>query len=316
MSDAGPSVVRAGGVLPVRVRDGVLQVALVHRPRYDDWSWPKGKLERDEDFPVAAVRETWEETGLRVRLGAPLPVSRYRLAGGSDKLVHYWVGEVVDGDGSLEHEVDEVRWLSPTLAGRRLTYDRDREQLTAVTDLQATGRLSTWTLLVVRHALAVPRGDWSGPDPVRPLNRAGRRRAAHRLTDLLAAYAPEELLSSPSVRCVDTLAPFARSAGLSVTTKQGLSEEGFERDPGKLGKHLRKVLDRGVSTAVCTHGPLLPDLVGTLLGRAAPDLDRSGARMLSHLTDATMDKGEVLACTMAGSGEDAQVLAVARYRPH
>ena len=315
MSGPGPSVVRAGGVLPVRVRKGGLQVALVHRPRYDDWSWPKGKLERGEDYPVAAVRETWEETGLRVRLGAPLPVSRYRLSSGADKVVHYWVGEVVGGEGALEHEVDDVRWLSPTLARRRLSYARDREQLAAVLDLHEAGRLPTWTLLVVRHALAVPRGDWSGPDPRRPLTGPGRRRSAHRLADLLTAYGPEQLLSSPSARCVDTLAPFARSAGLEVTTKRGLSEEGFESDPTKLGKHLGRVLQGGVSTALCTHGPLLPDLVDELLGRTAPGMDRSGVRTLRHLRQTTMDKGEVLACTMTGKGKGAQVLAAARYRP-
>ncbi|WP_298890746.1 NUDIX domain-containing protein [uncultured Serinicoccus sp.] len=315
MSSAGPPVVRAGGVLPVRVRQGALQVALVHRPRYDDWSWPKGKLERGEDYPVAAVRETWEETGLRVRLGAPLPVSRYRLASGSDKVVHYWAGEVVGGQGALEHEVDEVCWLSPTLAGRRLSYDRDREQLAAVVDLYGAERLPTWTFLVVRHALAIARGDWSGPDPLRPLTGPGRRRSAHRLADLLAAYGPEQLLSSTSVRCSDTLAPFARSAGLSVTTRKGLSEEGFESDPRKLRKHLGRVLEAGVSTALCTHGPLLPDLVGALLERTAPGMERSGVRVLRRLTEVTMDKGEVLACTMTGSGAAAQVLSATRYRP-
>ncbi|WP_299451016.1 NUDIX domain-containing protein [uncultured Serinicoccus sp.] len=315
MSGAGPPVVRAGGVLPVRVRKGGLQVALVHRPRYDDWSWPKGKLERGEDYPVAAVRETWEETGLRVRLGAPLPVSRYRLSGGSDKLVHYWVGEVVGGKGALEHEVDEVRWLSPALAGRRLSYDRDREQLAAVVDLHESQRLPTWTFLVVRHAMAVARGDWSGPDPLRPLTGPGRRRSAHRLADLLTAYGPERLLSSPSVRCTDTLAPFARSAGLGVTTRKGLSEEGFESDPRKLGKHLGRVFEGGVSTALCTHGPLLPDLVRALLERTAAGMERSEVRALRRLTEVTMDKGEVLACTMTGSGTAAQVLAATRYRP-
>jgi len=316
MSGAGPSVVRAGGVLPVRVQEGTLQVALVHRPHYDDWSWPKGKLDRGEDFPVAAVRETLEETGLRVRLLAPLPASRYQLASGSDKLVHYWAGEVLHDTGALEHEVDEVAWLSPTLAGRRLTYERDHEQLAAVVDHYASDRLSTWTLLVVRHAHALARGEWSGPDPRRPLSSAGRRRARHRIADLVAAYAPERLVSSPSVRCVDTLAPFAETAGLRLRTKQGLSEEGYEDDPGALGRHLRRVLERGVGTALCTHGPLLPDIVATLLDRADPGMDRAERRMLARLTGTTMDKGEVLACTMSDLGDDARVLAVARHRPH
>ncbi|OLT32925.1 hypothetical protein BJF82_15060 [Kytococcus sp. CUA-901] len=75
---------------------------------------------------------------------------------------------MLDGSGALEHEVDEVVWLSPTLAGRRLSYPRDRDQLDALVALDAADRLATWTLLVVRHALAVPRSDWEHPDPERP----------------------------------------------------------------------------------------------------------------------------------------------------
>ncbi|WP_022925953.1 NUDIX hydrolase [Serinicoccus marinus] len=315
MSGGGPPVVRAGGVLPVRRHDGVLQVALVHRPKYDDWSWPKGKLDRGEDFPSAAVRETWEETGLRVRLRTPLPPARYRLAGGADKLVHYWAGEVLDGSGALEHEVDEVAWLSPTLAGRRLSYPRDRDQLDALVTLDAADRLATWTLLVVRHALAVPRSDWEDPDTERPLTGAGRRRSRGRVQDLLRAYGPEVVISSPSVRCADTVAPFASADGIPLVTKKGLSEEGFAADPHKLVKHVDRVLARGVSTVLCSHGPLLPDLAGMLLARADPTLDSSDRRMLGRLATKAMDKGEVLACTMLGSGRSARVVAVERHRP-
>ena len=118
----GDRVVRAAGVVPVRWREGVLQVALVHRAKYDDWSWPKGKLDHGEDFPVAAVRETFEETGLQVRLGRPLPDVRYALqSNGQTKLVRYWVGTVVGGHGRLEHEID--RDGVPALAAPRPAED-------------------------------------------------------------------------------------------------------------------------------------------------------------------------------------------------
>src|SRR5699024_3452906 len=201
----GDRVVRAAGVVPVRRREGVLQVALVHRAKYDDWSWPKGKLDHGEDFPVAAVRETFEETGLQVRLGRPLPDVRYALqSNGQTKLVRYWVGTVVGGHGRLEHEIDQVAWLSPTLAARRLSYDHDRALLDTVVRLQTERRLGTWPLLLVRHAHSVPRGDWDGPDARRPLSRAGRRRAEGRMRQLTQAYAPTTALSSPAVRCTDT----------------------------------------------------------------------------------------------------------------
>lgn len=311
---AGVPLVRAAGVLPHRVHEGVLQVALVHRPRYDDWSWPKGKLDPGEDFATAAARETFEETGLRVRLGRPLPESRYALAGGQDKVVRYWAGEVVGGEGRLEHEVDEVRWMSPTLAARRLTYGRDRDQLDALVDLAGRRRLASWPLLVVRHAHAHPRNGWSGPDPLRPLSPVGVRRAA-RMTGILGAYAPVRVLTSPSVRCADTVAPYCTARGVELVAKKGLSEEGFEERPEKVDKHLRRLLAAAEPVAVCTHGPVMGPLLRALLGRAGADLPGTDRRMLARLLDVGLDKGEVLALTMVGAGDGAEVVAVVRHRP-
>jgi 8-oxo-(d)GTP phosphatase len=307
-------VVRAAGVLPFRVRDGVLQVALVHRPKYDDWSWPKGKLDPGEDWAAAAARETLEETGLQVRLGMPLPGSSYPLANGQTKQVRYWTGEVVGGDGRLEHEVDEVAWLSPTLALRRLSHERDREQLDAVVSLHSSGLLATWPLLVVRHAQSVPRASWSGSDPRRPLSDAGRLRVLA-MTAILDAYAPGTVLTSPSARCVDTVEPYARAHGLALLPKKGLSEEGFEAEPEKARKHLERVMEAAEAVALCTHGPVLSPVVKTLHDRAGDRLPAGSRRLLARLVDVALDKGEILACTMTGSGDEARVVAVERHRP-
>lgn len=309
-------VVRAAGVVPVRLQDGVLQVALVHRAKYDDWSWPKGKLDHGEDFASAAVRETLEETGLRVRLGRPLPDVHYRLRGsGQDKLVRYWVGEVIGGDGVLEHEVDRVEWLSPTLAERRLSYDHDRALLTCAVALHREGALQTWPLLIVRHAHAMARGDWAGEDDLRPLSTAGVRRSQGRIQHLLDAYAPTLVLSSPSVRCVDTLRPWSEAGGRPVTTKKGLSEGGHEADPTKAGKHLHRVLAAGEPAVVCTHGPVIPSLVTSLSEILADDAHHGDRRILMRLREVAMDKGEILACSMLGTGADTRVVAVERHRP-
>ena len=260
-------LVRAAGVLPWRMHGGELQFALVHRPRYDDWSWPKGKLERGEEWAVAAARETEEETGLRVRLGQPLPTSWYGL-GERDgrpqlKQVRYWAGTVNGGSGELEHEIDQIEWLPAAQARDRLTYRRDREQLDAAVDAHAVDQLDTWTILVVRHAHAVGRSSWKGPDSQRPLTPVGHRRAA-RLVELLGAYGPVHLLTSPSVRCVDTLAPYAAAHEQTLESRRGLSEEGYAEAPAKLAARLAKVLKRGEGTALCTHGPLLPEILTTL----------------------------------------------------
>lgn len=305
-----PAAVRAAGVLPWRVRRGRLQVALVHRPRYDDWSWPKGKLDPGEDWAVAAVRETLEETGLRVRLGLPLPEARYPVNGGQEKRVRYWAGTVVGGHGRLEHEIDDLAWLPVRRARDRLSYPRDREQLDAVVAAFDGGRLDVWPLLVLRHTEAVGRGSWTADDRERPLTRAGVRRARE-LVDLLDAWAPTRLLSSPSVRCAESLRPYAEAHGLRLVTKRSLSEEGYVDRPTRAGRHLDRLLDAGEPACLCTHGPVLPDLLHRLAERAEPAV----ARRLRRLAGSNLDKGEVLACSVSGAGGRARVVAVDRHRP-
>jgi 8-oxo-dGTP pyrophosphatase MutT (NUDIX family) len=118
-------LVRAGGGVPWRRRDGRLEVLLVHRPRYDDWSFPKGKSTPGESDEDCAIREVEEETGLRVALGPELESTRY-VARGRPKLVRYWLVEVAGDDAHAQNEVDDVAWLSPGEAAERLSYARDR----------------------------------------------------------------------------------------------------------------------------------------------------------------------------------------------
>ncbi len=311
----------AAGTLPWRVRDdGVLEVALVHRPRYDDWSWAKGKLDPGEDWAVAAARETEEETGLVVRLGPALPEARYTVLGRDgtpdDKVVRYWSAQVTGGEGHLVHEIDELVWLDVPSAHARLDYARDRDQLLALVRLQQTNRLDTWPLLLVRHAHAVARGKWRGKDRKRPLDPAGRRRAAE-LGPVLAAYGVRRLVSSPSERCVCTIEPYAVAAGLRIRTRRGLSEEGFEAAPQLAPRHLGRLLDRGEPALLCTHGPVLPALMDDLAPRL--DIDRAGAvevvEAFAEARDEKLGKGEALVCHVVGTGEAARVVAVERHLP-
>ncbi|HKJ12980.1 MAG TPA: NUDIX hydrolase [Ornithinimicrobium sp.] len=308
-----PAVVRASGVLPWRRKKGRIQVALVHRPRYDDWSWPKGKLERGEDWAAAAARETFEETGMRVRLGPRLPSQSYRLGrdeGGSAKRVEYWAGRQIGGSGKLRHEVDKVVWLTPAKAERRLTYARDRDQLRALVAHAETGDLDTWALLVVRHAKATARKSWKKPDMIRPLTTVGKRRA-QRLVPILSAYAPEHILTSPSTRCHDTMAPFAQQAVVPLSTKRGFSEEGFEDRPYKVAKHLTNVFHAGRSVAICTHGPVLEAVLDQLSAHSG---SRGVQAVFRRIGAASMDKGEILACAVAGRGHEARIVTATRHR--
>jgi 8-oxo-dGTP diphosphatase len=133
LDDGDPATVRAAGVVLWRRSpyDTGIEIALIHRPRYDDWSLPKGKLKRGEEFAAAARRETREETGMECVLGAPLPATRY-LVEGRPKEVRYWAAEAGAGAFAVNDEVDRLVWLPPTAARHRLTHDRDRPLVDAL----------------------------------------------------------------------------------------------------------------------------------------------------------------------------------------
>ncbi|MBM6403117.1 NUDIX hydrolase [Phycicoccus sp. CSK15P-2] len=311
-----PTTIPAAGTLPWRLDGRELQVALVHRPRYDDWSWAKGKLDPGEESAVAAVRETHEETGLRVALGVPLPESRYTVLGKDgrpgDKVVRYWAAKVTGGSGKLVNEIDDVAWLDPRTAHDRLDYARDRDQLRSLVRRHQGGMLDTWPLVVVRHAHAVGRGSWDGADDRdRPLDDAGRERAGA-LVPLLAAYGPERVVTSPSLRCTATVEPFAAASGVRLRTRKSLSEEGFEADPERAVRRLGTVLEAGRPAVLCTHGPVLPPLLDVLRPLADDDAAREP---LADAAQGNLAKGEALVCHVSGAGAGARVVAVERHRP-
>lgn len=311
------SVIPAAGTLPWRRRDGRLEVALVHRPKYDDWSWAKGKLDPGEHACVAAVRETLEETGLVVRLGVPLPSAEYPVldptGGPATKQVHYWSARVTGGTGALEHEIDEVAWVDVRTAHDRLDYARDREQLLALIRAERADELRSWPIAFVRHAKATPRGRWSGDDRRRPLDAVGRSQASA-VSAVLGAYGVTRVVSSSSTRCVATVEPYAVAHGLRLRTRDALSEEGFAESEVGAVAQVRRLLERGDPAALCSHGPVLPTLLGLLQARVVHSPER-GEVVADHLraaADESMHKGEVLVCHLVGRGEDARVVDVER----
>ncbi|WP_076261760.1 NUDIX hydrolase [Intrasporangium flavum] len=311
------SVIPAAGTLPWRRTDEGVEVALVHRPKYDDWSWAKGKLDPGEHPCVAAVRETFEETGLVVRLGPSLPPAEYAVldatGGPATKQVHYWAAEVIGGDGSLLHEIDEVAWVDVRTAHGRLDYARDRDQLLALVRLDRAEQLATWPLALVRHTKARPRSRWSADDRERPLDAVGRAQAVD-VAAVLGAFGVRRVVSSSSTRCVETVEPYATRAGVRLRTRDSLSEEGFEADPSGACRQLDKLLRKARPAALCSHGPVLPTLIARLteaVDATSPDADL----MREHLAEAgakAMHKGEVLVCHVAGAGADARVVDVER----
>lgn len=257
---SGPDVVAAGAVV---VRKGATgrEVLLVHRPKYDDWSFPKGKQDAGEHVTTTAVREVLEETGVEIRLGRPLAPQLYAVSGGRGKLVHYWVGHVVGDDDVTGYarnaEVDELGWHDLDAAAGRLTYLDD---LHLLEQLREEPR-PTSALVVVRHAKAMKRRDWKGPDTRRPLIELGEHQA-HDLARLLTAYGVARVHSSSSTRCTQTLAPYAEEQVLPLQELDELTEEGNDADAAAALLHT--LAEAPESSVVCSHRPVLPGLLAIL----------------------------------------------------
>ncbi|WP_377320816.1 NUDIX domain-containing protein [Pimelobacter simplex] len=271
-----PDILAAG---VVAFRPG-REVLLVHRPKYDDWSFPKGKLDRGEHATAAAVREVAEETGVHVRLGPPLPTQRYPVARRM-KTVHYWTGRVVGDDDVSAYrpndEIDQVAWVPVADAPERLTYDRDRETLADALRV----RRKTHAVVVLRHARARSRSAWRGPDAGRTLLKVGEAEA-DRLVPLLAAYGVTRVLTSTSTRCVQTVRPYAETAGYPFDLRPRLTEENAA--PRPVAKIVHELLDGDGATAenavLCTHRPVLPLVYDAAGVELAPDDGLAPAEML------------------------------------
>jgi 8-oxo-dGTP diphosphatase len=257
------------------------QVVIIHRKRYDDWTLPKGKIEAGEPVPVGAVREVCEETGVTIRLGVPLDAITYEAGNAGLKKVEYWGGVVLDSvPRAPDEEVDVVSWLPARAALNRLTYSHDHFLVQ-----QYLKQPPTTPLIILRHAKAMDRKDWSRKDATRPINSRGRRQS-RLLVPMLDAYGVAKLVSSTSTRCVATVLPYAHEQEMAVETYGLLSEEEGEDDPKAVGRLIRKIrastLKSGEPTAICIHRPVLPHILEAL--DIAPTTLVTGEFLVAHLT--------------------------------
>lgn len=260
-------ILAAGAVL--WRREAAVEIAVVHRPRYKDWTLPKGKVDKGETLFAAAVREVVEETGFRCALGRPLGQVSYKVDG-VPKTVDYFAARVVDGEFTVNDEVDKLRWLTLPEAAERLTYDHDRAVLAGF----AAQGPETATVLLVRHGHAGRRDKWPGPDDERPLSKTGKGEAKA-LARLIPLFAPDRVYSAPKARCVQTVRRVADQLGVDVRLEPILLESA---DPTKALDRLREIVGEGGTAVVCSQGGLIPDLVSGLAEDSSVDVGEVRSR--------------------------------------
>jgi 8-oxo-dGTP diphosphatase len=250
----------AGGVVWRQTPSGSQEIALVHRPRYDDWSLPKGKLDGGEHLLEAAVREVHEETAVQAVPQARLPTIRY-LTGqpGVEKVVHFWSMRAEFWTDRLpDDEIAEVRWVVPGSAAGLLSYAHDRGVVKAFLDLPPI----TAVIGLVRHAKAGKRSQWVGDDNQRPLEPVGFA-DADRLCRLLNLFRPTSVVSAEPLRCQQTVRPL----GLPIATDPAFNKEA---DATAAAAGVRALAESGGVPVVCSQGELIPGVLAELTERGIP----------------------------------------------
>jgi len=297
----------AAGALCWREVDGQLLIAIIHRKRYGDWSWPKGKVDPGESLPQAAVREIREETGLKVKLGVHLGTQNYMLQNGAAKEVHYWAAKVSDkalGESTFkpDEEVERIEWKTPEEIDDLLSYEQDKEFLVKLVDLHSKALLQTKPFILLRHAKATPRGQWPKDEAHRPLLPLGEEQAKA-IVPILAAYGIKKVVSSPWARCANTVMPYVRKKGLKLIERGQLTEFGNANGPQRTAKTVEKLLATGSAAVLCSHRPALPTILDTISKNATPAQEilihearalEPGQMLVVHLTKGEGSKRRIV----------------------
>lgn len=296
-------IVEAAGGIVYRRRPGQdgkpgdIEVCLVHRPKYDDWSWPKGKLDANESHRHAAVREIGEETGLPVTLGPYLDDVEYPLSdegkknrkakGTASVLKHvkFWMATPISVQDDLNRapafgpvhradvgEINSVIWLTPAEARKKLTHSTDKDLLAVFMDRINEGAEQAVPFLVVRHGKAESRKAWKGEEGHRPITPRGAA-CAFALSYELACFNPTRLVSSPWTRCLETLDMFSWQTHQNIIRLPQLTEDAFAQDPHKSWEcfytEMLHAVRSGTPTAICMHRPVIGGMFEHMRGICA-----------------------------------------------
>lgn len=244
--------------------DGRLEVALVHRPKYGDWSLPKGKLDPGEIEVIGALREVAEETGFSAVPGRSLGVSRYRvLDHGRDveKTVQWWAMQCRTGEFVPTTEVDQLRWMAPASALARVSAGYGCAPLQAF----SAHPPDTDVVLLLRHGSAGDRETLENHDDERPLDATGLAQA-QAAVEVLPLYGVERVLAAPLLRCLQTVQPLADRLGVDLEPAKAAREDENDDGAAPLTGLLRALAASGRRAVVCSQGGAIPEAVRALSG--------------------------------------------------
>jgi 8-oxo-(d)GTP phosphatase len=294
-------IVRAAGAVVWRpgYRESTVEIAVIHRPRYDDWSLPKGKTDPGETEPLTAVREVFEETGHRVHLGWRIATVRYPIEQGTKK-VRYWSACSVGGTFTPNSEVDNLVWLSTPAALKKLSYVHDRKVLRRFAKHPA----DTQTVLVVRHGSAGSKARFAGDDAKRPLDKKGRAQA-EALIGQLFAFGPTDVYAADRVRCHQTVEPLAEELSVTICNEPTLTEEAYAENPERGRRRILQIAGFNRTPVICTQGKVIPDLISWWCDRdgVRPDTSRNrkGSTWVLSLSGGRLIAADHIASALAST---------------
>jgi 8-oxo-dGTP pyrophosphatase MutT (NUDIX family)/phosphohistidine phosphatase SixA len=300
-SSASKTVLAAGGVLWRPGHRESVEVAVIHRPRYDDWSLPKGKVDPGETEPVTAVREVLEETGHHVQLGRRIASVSYPIEQRTKK-VQYWSARNLGGSFAPNNEVDELIWLSVSASIKKVSYPYDRKVLRRWAKQPA----DTKSVLIVRHGTAGSKSRFSGDDKMRPLDKKGRAQA-EALVAQLATFGPTDVYSADRVRCHQTVEPLAEELGVTINNEPVLTEEAYADNPKRARRKVLEIADSHRTPVICTQGKVIPDLIAWWCERdgVCPDKSRNrkGSTWVLSLADGRLIAADHIGSPLASNVE-------------
>ena len=262
------TILAAGAVLWRKGEKKKIEVLIIHRPKYDDWTFPKGKAEIGEPLIACAYREVLEETNIETAFGPYLGEVEY-LTNDGKKKVSFWSAKVIkEKEFNSNAEVDQLKWVEVTKVKELLTLDTDRKILEQFLRIEP----DTKPLVLLRHAKAVTRDEWQGEDDDRPLDSYGQNQAK-RLLAMYQVFNLEQIHSSDAVRCYDTVVAIAKGLSIKLEVTGKLSESTFKKDKEKAFDYAKDLMKLNESILLCSHNPILPKILNKLTKKSEVDAD-------------------------------------------